>query len=81
MKDIKTLARESIEDQIRAFMKSRPVCLLFAEHKVTLSANEKSFPALEENRPYFEEKYKQYDMNWETDNTLEDGTFSFKVND
>ena len=75
------LAREAIEDQIRSYMKSRPVCLLFQEHKVRISANAKCFPALLENRPYFEEKYRQYSIDWETDDSLEDGEYSFTVNE
>ncbi|MBQ3389540.1 MAG: hypothetical protein IKT15_03285 [Firmicutes bacterium] len=72
-------AREAIEEQIRDFMKSRPVCLLFQEHKVTVAANGKGFPALMETRPYFEEKYRQYAIRWEQDDSLADGEFSFKV--
>ena len=74
-------AREAVEEQIRGFMKSRPVCFLFQEHKVRVSANEKSFPALAENREYFEDKYKQYAISWETDDYLKDNEFSFKVSD
>ena len=81
MKEASALAREAIEDQIHAFMKSRPVCLLFSEHKAVCSANAGSYPAMMENQAYFEEKYPPYAFTWTTDDTLEDGVYQCNIID